>query len=166
MTMSIYFPLRRRILPWFLILSIVVLSSFTIIKAQSAGGLWGSVKEKIEPINDTIRTRYNRLSDRNRFITGACVGFGASRIVIGSEYTCIFIPCPHFMYLYVQFVWCIFYYDILINLCVSTLYQSTSCILLKLQWKLSRQWVLHISRKRYDLCTYTFTILWVQTISC
>ena len=50
MTMSIYFPLRRRILPSFLILSIVVLSSFTIIKAQSAGGLWGSVKEKIEPI--------------------------------------------------------------------------------------------------------------------
>lgn len=131
MTMrSIYFPFRRRPRPSFLIILIVVLSSsFTIIKAQSAGGLWGSVKEKIEPINDTIRTRYNRLSDRNRFITGACVGFGASRIVIGSEYTCIFIPCPHVMYLYVQFVWCIFYYDILINLCVSTLYQSTSCIL-------------------------------------
>lgn len=84
----LYFPFQRLRLSF---LIVVLSSSFTVIKAQSAGGLWGSVKEKIEPINDTIKTRYNRLSDRNRFLTGACVGFGASRIVIGSEYTCIFI---------------------------------------------------------------------------
>ena len=86
-----HFPFQRLRLSFLIISIVVLLSSFTVIKAQSAGGLWGSVKEKIKPINDTIKTKYNRLSDRNRFLTGACVGFSASRIVIGSEYTCMFI---------------------------------------------------------------------------
>ena len=42
--------------------------------------------DTIEPINDTIRNKYNSLSDRGRFITGACVGFTASRVIVGSKF--------------------------------------------------------------------------------
>jgi len=41
--------------------------------------------DTIEPINDTIQSKYNSLSDRGRFLTGACVGFTASRVIVGSK---------------------------------------------------------------------------------
>jgi len=50
------------------------------------GGLWGKVKDSVEPIarpiQDKICTKYDGLSDKGRFVAGACVGFGASRFAI------------------------------------------------------------------------------------
>ena len=51
--------------------------------------------DSVEPINDTIRNKYNSLSDRGRFITGACVGFTASRVIVGSKCVDVHILCTH-----------------------------------------------------------------------
>ncbi len=67
----------------------------TVVEAQSArrcphdGGLWGSTKEAVEPmvrpVLDSISSSYDKLDDNGRFIAGACVGFGASKLAVGSE---------------------------------------------------------------------------------
>ncbi|KAL7537870.1 hypothetical protein ACHAXR_008131 [Thalassiosira sp. AJA248-18] len=76
-----------------LLLSLLLFISLLLpVKAQDAyshgGGLYGSIKDSIElmkqPVQDSICSKYNNLSDRGRFITGACVGFGATRVAIGA----------------------------------------------------------------------------------
>ncbi|KAL7553922.1 hypothetical protein ACHAWF_017279 [Thalassiosira exigua] len=64
---------------------------FSHVEAQNCshdGGLWGSLKDSIEPATHSVResicSRYNGLSDKGRFLAGACVGFGASRFAIGT----------------------------------------------------------------------------------
>ena len=49
--------------------------------------------DSMEPINDTIRNKYNSFSDRGRFITGACVGFTASRVIVGSKFNDMHNDC-------------------------------------------------------------------------
>ncbi|KAL3760974.1 hypothetical protein ACHAWU_009653 [Discostella pseudostelligera] len=52
------------------------------------GGLWGSLKSSIvplaQPVQDSLCREYNKLSDTGRFVAGACVGFGASKLVVGA----------------------------------------------------------------------------------
>lgn len=43
------------------------------------GGLWGSIKE---PIRDTVKEKYDGLSDKGRFCVGMGVGFGCTKMVI------------------------------------------------------------------------------------
>ena len=53
------------------------------------GGLWGSLKSSIvphaQPVQDSLCREYNKLSDTGRFVAGACVGFGASKLVVGGK---------------------------------------------------------------------------------
>mmetsp|Transcript_10758 Transcript_10758/g.23854 ORF Transcript_10758/g.23854 Transcript_10758/m.23854 type:complete len:181 (+) Transcript_10758:59-601(+) len=67
----------------------LLLSLIPPIQAQLClhdGGMWGSLKHKVEPltqpIQDSLTSKYNKLSDKGRFLTGACVGFGASRFAV------------------------------------------------------------------------------------
>ena len=92
----------RRVCPSLLILILITLSSISFITPINAqklnscnhgGGLWGTVVSTVEPINDTIQNKYNSLSDRGRFITGACVGFTASRVIVGSELCYVHFLC-------------------------------------------------------------------------
>ena len=59
------------------------------VQAKQRHGLWGSLKDTIEPIKqpveDSICSKYRQLSDKGRFVAGACVGFGATRFAISSE---------------------------------------------------------------------------------
>ena len=86
-------------LPLFVIVIIIISSSLpTAIHAQQQqqqqrshshdGGLWGATKDVIDPIVrptiDSCQLKYNSLSDNGRFVTGACVGFGTAKIVIGT----------------------------------------------------------------------------------
>lgn len=54
------------------------------------GGLWGTLKASIvpigQPVQDSLCKEYNKLSDTGRFLAGACVGFGASKVVIGGKH--------------------------------------------------------------------------------
>lgn len=104
MTGVILLPSFRSIRPVcqsLLILILITLSSsfITPINAQKlnscnhSGGLYGTVVSTVEPINDKVRNKYNSLSDRGRFITGACVGFTASRVIVGSKSCELHILC-------------------------------------------------------------------------
>lgn len=61
------------------------------------GGLWGSLKTSIgpitRPVQDSLCNEYNKLSDTGRFLAGACVGFGASKIVVGGKHE-LFVSHP------------------------------------------------------------------------
>mmetsp|Transcript_13315 Transcript_13315/g.23387 ORF Transcript_13315/g.23387 Transcript_13315/m.23387 type:complete len:155 (+) Transcript_13315:72-536(+) len=81
----------RRFTQQLSLLIFLLLNLLPPIKAQKCshgGGLWGGVKDSIEPIvqpvQDSISSKYNNLSDKGRFLAGACVGFGASRLAVGT----------------------------------------------------------------------------------
>jgi len=85
------FALYRLLL--FVIVIIISSSLPTAIHAQQRshshdGGLWGATKDVIDPIVrptiDSCQLKYNSLSDNGRFVTGACVGFGTAKVVIGT----------------------------------------------------------------------------------
>ena len=40
----------------------------------------------MQPVQDSISSKYNNLSDKGRFLAGACVGYGASRLAVGSKW--------------------------------------------------------------------------------
>ena len=62
------------------------------------GGLWGSAKDAVEPILrpacDSMRSRYDSLNDNGRFLAGACVGFGATKLAVGGESVRLLIALP------------------------------------------------------------------------
>eukprot|EP00985_Skeletonema_marinoi_P000033 scaffold8_cov142-Skeletonema_marinoi.AAC.26 len=53
------------------------------------GGLWGEVKRAADtiatPVEKVAHERYDKLSDRGKFVAGAAFGFGASRFAVCSE---------------------------------------------------------------------------------
>jgi hypothetical protein len=53
------------------------------------GGLWGEVKRVTEtiatPVEAAVNKRYDKLSDRGKFVAGAALGFGASRFAVSSK---------------------------------------------------------------------------------
>mmetsp|Transcript_32434 Transcript_32434/g.41862 ORF Transcript_32434/g.41862 Transcript_32434/m.41862 type:complete len:100 (-) Transcript_32434:600-899(-) len=53
------------------------------------GGLWGEVKRCADtiatPVEKVAHERYDKLSDRGKFVAGAAFGFGASRFAVCSE---------------------------------------------------------------------------------
>ena len=81
--------LRR---PSLLLVALFILSllSPNITAKNSSQGLWGSIKESADsttqPVRESICSRYNKLSDKGRFLAGACAGYGASRFVVGSKF--------------------------------------------------------------------------------
>ena len=74
-------------------LLVAILLAFSIIapvhSQQHDGGAWGEVKRAtdkiITPVGAAARKRYEKLSDRGKFLAGAAVGFGASRFAVGSK---------------------------------------------------------------------------------
>jgi hypothetical protein len=56
------------------------------------GGLWGAIKETSEsivrPVRKSVMESYEGLSDKGRFCVGMGVGFGCSRMVVGSTFAC------------------------------------------------------------------------------
>ena len=75
-------------------LLIAILLAFSIItpvhsQQQHDGGAWGEIKRAtdkiITPVGAAARKRYEKLSDRGKFVAGAAVGFGASRFAVGSK---------------------------------------------------------------------------------
>lgn len=73
-----------------LVTILVALSIITPVHSQQHdGGAWGEVKRAtdkiITPIGAAARKRYEKLSDRGKFVAGAAVGFGASRFAVGSK---------------------------------------------------------------------------------
>ena len=79
----------------FLVLLLLVATAPAAVDAQGGrryshdGGLWGSAKDAVGPIVrptcDSMRSRYDGLSDNGRFLAGACVGFGATKLAVGGE---------------------------------------------------------------------------------
>mmetsp|Transcript_32418 Transcript_32418/g.69030 ORF Transcript_32418/g.69030 Transcript_32418/m.69030 type:complete len:189 (-) Transcript_32418:7-573(-) len=79
----------RRFARQLLLLTFILSSLLSPIVARDCphgGGLWGSVKDSVEPIArpvlDSVGSKYNGLSDKGRFLAGACAGFGASRLAV------------------------------------------------------------------------------------
>lgn len=75
--------------------SILLFSIYFIFSVQAQQishdeGLWGSLKASIapfsQPIQHSLCTEYNKLSDRGRFVAGACFGFAASKLVVGGKH--------------------------------------------------------------------------------
>lgn len=80
-------------LPHLLLLLLLLHNVFACLPTAAAqrdfshdGGLWGSLKDSVEPAcrsaGDAVRSKYEGLDDRGRFIAGACAGFGASRFAV------------------------------------------------------------------------------------
>ena len=81
-----------------LLLLILVAAAPAAVDAQGGGrrryshdgGLWGSAKDAVEPMLrpacDSMRSRYDGLNDNGRFLAGACVGFGATKLAVGGEF--------------------------------------------------------------------------------
>jgi hypothetical protein len=79
----------------FILWIVLVAAESAVVEAQSGrryshdGGLWGSAKEAVEPmvrpVFGSICYNYDKLDDNGRFIVGACVGFGASKLAVGGE---------------------------------------------------------------------------------
>jgi hypothetical protein len=97
MTMIILDLVRLR--PSFILLLLIALQSFNSqpinVDAQSdkfikhrGEGLWGGIKNTVDPIHHSIKRKYNNLSNNGRFIAGGCVGFGVSRVIIRSKLFC------------------------------------------------------------------------------
>ena len=87
---------RRRLHSSFRSIFLLSLCIILILPVQSQnnycshdGGLWGSLKSSIvplaQPVQDSLCREYNKLSDTGRFVAGACVGFGASKLVVGGK---------------------------------------------------------------------------------
>ena len=86
-----------RLRPSFILLLLIALQSFIIqpinVDAQSDNfflkhrgeGLWGGIKNTVDPIHHSIKRNYNNLSNNGRFIAGGCVGYGVSRVIIRSK---------------------------------------------------------------------------------
>ena len=75
-----------------LLLPLLLLSLLSPVLAQECphgGGLWGTAKDTVrtitDPVGDSLRSKYEGLSDKGRFVAGACAGFGASRLAVRSE---------------------------------------------------------------------------------
>jgi len=103
---AIAFACRRltlRIMPLSLhslLLSTILIITISITPAHSQlqrsyhhdGGLWGGVKRAtgkiISPVERAVHKRYEKLSDRGKFVAGAVLGFGASRFAVSSEFYC------------------------------------------------------------------------------
>ena len=86
-----------RLRPSFILLLLIALQSFIIqpinVDAQiflkhRGEGLWGGIKNTVDPIHHSIKRKYNNLSNNGRFIAGGCVGYGVSRVIIRSKLFC------------------------------------------------------------------------------
>ena len=78
---------------YYLLIAILLLALSIIAPVHSQqhdGGAWGEIKRAtdkiITPVGAAARKRYEKLSDRGKFVAGAAVGFGASRFAVGSKY--------------------------------------------------------------------------------
>lgn len=86
-------PARRLSLPALLLSTVLSLAGaqdfYYYPTYPHGGGLWGSAKDAVDPITrpvkDAVCSQYGRLSDRGRFLAGACAGFTASRLAIKGE---------------------------------------------------------------------------------
>lgn len=94
-------PLRS----FLLLLTVLVLSIAPVYSQQRNykhdGGLWTEIKRAsatiATPVENVVQERYEKLSDRGKFMAGAAFGFGASRFAVSSEFVylpvCIIILC-------------------------------------------------------------------------
>ncbi len=87
-------PLRS-----FLLLFTVLALSIAPAHAQNYkhdGGLWSEIKRAsatiATPVEKAVQERYEKLSDRGKFMAGAAFGFGASRFAVSSEFIYLFGP--------------------------------------------------------------------------
>ena len=60
------------------------------------GGLWGSIKD---PIRDSVKEKYEGLSDKGRFCVGMGVGFGCTKMVIRSKLNLFLLCLSRFLFI-------------------------------------------------------------------